>query len=72
MDRNYEDLANAIVLQAVKDYRGALSNLKKDPKNFDAKATKIEVEAFFRSSWYGELTTLDSEILIKQLKEEIA
>ena len=29
----YENLANAIVLQAVKDYRDALKRLKKKPRN---------------------------------------
>ena len=72
MDRNYEDLANAIVWQATKDYREALKKLKKEPKNTGAKLTKLEVEIFLRSSWYRELTTLDPEILIEKLKEEIA
>ena len=30
---NYENLANAIILQAVKDYRMALKCLKRNPKN---------------------------------------
>ena len=72
MDRNYEDLANAIVVQAAKDYREAVRILKRNPKNSAAEYTKMEVETFFRSSWYRELTTLDPEILIEKLKEEIA
>lgn len=72
MDRNYEDLANGMVLQAVKDYREALNKLKEEPENIRAKLMKVEVESFFRSSWYKELTSLDPELLIKQLKEEIA
>lgn len=72
MDRNYEDLANGIVLQAVKDYREALTKLKEEPENTKARLMKIEVESFFLSSWYKELTSLDPDLLIKQLKEEIA
>lgn len=72
MDRNYEDLANAIVLQAAKDYREALNKLKEEPENTGAKLMKIDVESFFRSSWYERLTSLDPEILLEQLKEEIA
>ena len=34
----YEDLANAIVLQASKDYRKALKTLRVYPKNRSAKA----------------------------------
>lgn len=71
MDRNYEDLANAIVLQAAKDYREALNKLKEEPENTGAKLMKVEVESFFRSSWYKELTSLDPELLIKEFKEEI-
>ena len=72
MDRNFEDLANGIVLQAVKDYREALEELDIDSRNLEAKTTRVDVESFFRSNWYKELTSLDPEILIEQLKEEIA
>ena len=72
MDRNYENLANGIVLQAVKDYREALKNLKRNPKNSEAEYTKMEVELFFSSSWYKVLTDLDPEFLLEKLKEENA
>lgn len=55
----YEELANAIVLQAVKDYRNA--ELQQDMN---------EIERFFRSDWFGILTSIDSESLIHNLKEE--
>lgn len=48
MDR-YEKLANAIILQAVKDYRDALKTLWRNPNNVSANAVKSEVEQFFRS-----------------------
>lgn len=67
----YEDLANAIVLQAVKDYRDALKKLMKYPRHESAKRTKAEVERFLRSDWYGELTTVEPEILLRKLKEEV-
>ncbi len=66
----YEKLANAIILQAVKDYRGALKILKKRPENISAKSTKDEVERFFRSGWYQVLTEVDGEMLIRRLQEE--
>jgi hypothetical protein len=71
MNEPYERLANAIVLRAVKDYRDALKRLKKHPKNGSASYTKREVERFFRSGWYTTLTTVDSEMLIQQLREEV-
>jgi hypothetical protein len=66
----YENLANAIILQAVKDYRGALKKLEKRPNYEPAKIMKNEVERFFRSDWYRELTSIDGNILIKKLKSE--
>ena len=62
MIKPYEDLANGIVLQAVKDYRQAL---KKGHCQIQA-----GIERFFRSGWFGELTTIPSEMLISRLKEE--
>ena len=67
---SYEKLANAIILQAVKDYRGALRILKKHPESISAKSTRDEVERFFRSGWYQVLTEVDGEMLIRRLQEE--
>ena len=67
----YEKLANAIVLQAVKDYRFALKRLEKYPRNDSALYTKLEVERFFRSEWYASLTAVEPEMLIKKLGEEV-
>ena len=71
MNDTYEKLSNAIVLQAVKDYRNALKRLKKHPQNEKALNTKREVERFFRSDWYASLTTVDPEMLITKLKKEV-
>ena len=71
MSDPYEDLANAIVLQAAKDYRDALEKLTKRPRYEPAKYTKAEVERFFHSDWYRELTAVEPEILLRKLKEEV-
>ena len=55
----YEELANAIVLQAVKDYR--LTN---------DEAELAEIERFFRSGWFGVLSKVDPEYLIRNLRKE--
>lgn len=68
---NYENLANAIILQAVRDYRMALKSLKADPKNRTALADKDEVERFFRSDWFSVLTSVDGEMLIRSLQMEV-
>ena len=71
MTEPYQDLANAIILMAVKDYRDALKKLKKRPCYGPAQNMKNEVERFFRSDWYRELTSVDGNILIKKLKSEV-
>ena len=67
----YEDLANAIILQAVKDYRMALKSLKANSRNRAAQADKTEIERFFRSQWYSALTSVDGEMLIRSLQKEV-
>ena len=66
----WENLANAIILQAVKDYREARKKHKKRPKNEDAKLMIADCEAFFRSDWFKALTELDDEMLLQKLQEE--
>ena len=67
----YERLANAIVLQAVSDYRSALKKIKAHPKNREAISEALEIEKFFRSGWYSILTDVDGEYLIQRLQDEI-
>lgn len=66
-----ENLANAIVLQAVTDYRTALKKVKANPRNKDAINEALDIERFFRSDWYHTLTSVDGEFLIRRLQEEI-
>lgn len=63
-------LANAIVLQAVKDYRTSLEALKINPNHKISIAEKKECEDFFRSAWYRTLSSVDVEMLIAKLTEE--
>ncbi|MDD2327980.1 MAG: hypothetical protein PHZ13_06645 [bacterium] len=68
---NYENLANAIILQATKDYRMALKSLKANPRNRTAMVDKEEIERFFRSGWFSVLTSVDGEMLIRSLQMEV-
>lgn len=68
---NYENLANAIILQAVRDYRVALKCLKVNPRNKTALADRDEIERFFRSDWFSVLTSVDGEMLIRSLQMEV-
>ena len=59
MNDPYENLANAIVLQAVKDYR-----LNDDEREL------ASIERFFRSGWFSTLTSINPEMLISKLRKE--
>jgi hypothetical protein len=71
VEDGYTRLANAIILQAVKDYRLALRRLKKHPHNRIALSAKRSVERFFRSDWFEVLSSIDPEMLIRNLKAEV-
>ena len=67
----YQNLANASVLGAVREYRQALRRRKRKPHNKDAAAERDSIEEFFRSDWFAVLTELDPEYLITELNKEI-
>nr|DAJ97233.1 MAG TPA: hypothetical protein [Caudoviricetes sp.] len=67
----YMELANAIIVQAIVDYRNALVRLKVSPRDKKAEKQRIECESFFCSEWYRILTRLDCEILIQKLNREV-
>ena len=70
MNDPYESLANAVILQAVKDYRAARKKLKYRPKNKEAKLMVQDCEEFFRSDWFAVLTGIDGPGLLRKLEEE--
>lgn len=69
-DHSCESLANAVILQAVKDYREANKKLAGGRRNQDAEMMKRDCLRFFRSGWFGMMTEVNSEFLIKKLDEE--
>ena len=70
MIRAYENLANAIIEQAVTDYRRARAKLAKDAEDVMALKMRKETERFFRSAWLGQLTSIDGEWLLQNLEGE--
>ena len=58
----WERLANAIIEQAVEDFRKKPSCLEA-PEYSDE-----EVEEFFKSRWFGVLTSLNGEELFDRMK----
>ena len=67
----YENLANAVVLQAVKDYRDAAGKLSRGKKNIMAELRKTECEVFFNSQYFNVFTTLDGNALLSKLEKEV-
>lgn len=59
-DKNYEDLANAIIIQAVKDYRRT-----KSPQ------VRNEIKRFFKSEWFTMLSNVDGDVILKKLEREV-
>ena len=57
----YEDIANAVLLEAIEDYKIALIHLKKNPDS----------ERFLYSEEFGRLTTLNPDYLNRKLKEYV-
>lgn len=70
MSDPYESLANAIILQAVKDWRDSVKKLKKRPRFQPAMDMKEECEEFFLSDYYKILSSVDGEWLLNKLKKE--
>lgn len=68
---HYENLANAIVVQAIQDYKAAKRVLAKNPNNYTAKRDVKEIERFFRSKWYRLLTSVDADWLMEQMDEVV-
>ena len=67
----FEGLANAIIIQAVVDYRLALKQLRQNPDFQPAIRMRHEVERFFRSDWFSILTRVNGTELLAQLKTEV-
>lgn len=59
----YQNLANAIIIQAVNDYRDAL--------RWNDRRTQLDCERFFLSEWFMFLTPINGEHLMITLIKEI-
>lgn len=63
----YNDLAIAIVKQAVRDYETVLMKLFSRPsgaKKAQLEQDKVELEMFFHSEWYSTLTDIGGDVII--------
>jgi hypothetical protein len=69
MTENYEALANAVIMQAVKDFRAALKRKKCFPDDGKAEKDIREITRFFCSQYFQALSDLDGPRLVKKIIE---
>ena len=65
-----ERLANAIILQAAKDYRAARRKIRKKPDNREAQAEIASIRRFFLSQWFSALSDADGSYILRKLDGE--
>lgn len=70
-EENYKNLANAIILQAVKDFKPAYRRLKKHPNDRLAQDTVREITRFFCSQYFESLSELDGPALLNRIMREM-
>ena len=71
MEENYQLLANAIILQAVKDFRVAYRRMKKFPNHKAPQEEVRDITKFFYSQYFMSLTTLDGPALLQKIINEL-
>lgn len=64
----YRNLADAIIIQAVHDYRRSVQQLIRKPYSAKALHDKQDVEDFFLGDWFQVLSDLDGQELLKKLE----
>ena len=67
----YQELANAIVLQAAMDYMNALEILRNCPDAVGAAKVAAQIEQFMHSGWFGVLTCTDPDRLLDRMRETV-
>ena len=66
----YENLANAIIISAARDYRRTLKRLRHRPNAALWLYEKKSIEDFFFSEYFSALTTADPEKIITRIQLE--
>ena len=69
-DENYANLANAIIVMAVEDYKKAkMSNPKSKNQKIEKEKTINDVTGFFKSQYFQALTGVPGECILKELEK---
>ena len=68
----YQNLANAIIIKAIKDFIRCLKVAKKNNRNKEAAIKEMkEIVEFIKSPWFRTLTSLEPSVLLKKLQQEV-
>lgn len=71
MSKGYGMFAAAIVNQAVKDWKDAVSMLEKVPDHVASVEMKTECEKFFSSEWYQDIRELAPDVIPENMMRRL-
>ena len=66
----YENLANAVIIQAVHDYRKAYGKVLRGRSDKNTRDKIEELEQFFTGEWIEVLTSLDGNLILNTIRRE--
>ena len=70
-DEGYYELAKAIILQAVKDFKPAYLRLKRHPDDKAAALRVKEITEFFCGEYFCLLSNADGPALLRKIMKQI-
>ena len=70
-DEGYYELAKAIILQAVKDFKPAYLRLKRRPDDKVAASRVKEITEFFCGEYFCLLSNADGPALLRKIMKQI-
>lgn len=65
----YENLANAIIAESVKEFKLACKHIAQNKNVEQEEITKREIISFFKSDFYDRITELPREVIINYLND---
>lgn len=69
--KGYEELANAIVYRAFRDYQKALIDLHFRPSDIWAERNRRDCVRFFHSEYFAQLSNLDGDYLMELAEKQV-
>lgn len=68
----YQNLANAIIIQAVKDFRSYAKVARRKGYGSNQAINEMrKIVEFIKSPWFKTLSNIEPEYLLEKLKEEV-